>query len=205
MSDCTNIDVREQLPDLLSGRLTAADRRAVEAHVASCADCAAELQLLRDVRQLLGTRQAPVMDTAAIVAALPRPVVAPTRSRLPVNAWRMAAAITLMAIGGMSLSSVRKYFGASPGSDTTAVADPLPQVAVQPEVSAAQPETIAVSSATPQVPARVASLTAGGGVSDLADEDLEALIGALERLEAAPGAEPDANPLTRIISGTGGN
>jgi hypothetical protein len=50
------------------------------------------------------------------------------------------------------------------------------------------------------------ALTAGGGVGDLADEDLEALIGALDRMEAAPHAEPDAGGFARIVSGaTGGS
>jgi hypothetical protein len=53
MTDCPNVDVRERLPDLLQGALGPGLRAAVLAHVAQCADCAAELDVLRRAREVL--------------------------------------------------------------------------------------------------------------------------------------------------------
>ena len=50
MNDCTNAEIRDQLPDLLHDRLTVSVRDVVVAHVADCADCREELELLRGVR-----------------------------------------------------------------------------------------------------------------------------------------------------------
>lgn len=205
MSDCANVEMRERLPELLHGTLPDALRRDTEAHVASCADCAAELELLHEVRQMLDARPAPRIDTAAIVAALPRPSARPIssapsrRSMVPSSVWRMAATVTLLALGSLSLPGVRRIFGAGTPADSLVVDTSVtPQVAVLPETTGAVTPAPAVTSP------RRASLTAGGGVTDLADEDLEALIGALDRLEATPGAEPEANPMARIITtGTG--
>src|SRR5512140_1830353 len=65
MNDCPNADVRDLLPD----RLDEAARAMVESHLEGCADCRAELALLRDVRASL--RRAPALNVAAIAAAIP--------------------------------------------------------------------------------------------------------------------------------------
>ena len=50
MTECINTEVREALPDLLNGRLSALDTATMNAHVESCAECRAELELLREIR-----------------------------------------------------------------------------------------------------------------------------------------------------------
>jgi hypothetical protein len=65
MSDCPNVTMREMLPELMHNRLAADARAQVEAHVASCAECRAELELLRRVR---GAAPSPRIDAARIVA-----------------------------------------------------------------------------------------------------------------------------------------
>ena len=50
MFDCANVEMRELLPELASGTLDAATRARVEQHVASCVECASELETLRLVR-----------------------------------------------------------------------------------------------------------------------------------------------------------
>jgi anti-sigma factor RsiW len=50
MNKCTELDIQEMLPDLLHGALGADARAQVEAHIASCEDCAEELQVLRTVK-----------------------------------------------------------------------------------------------------------------------------------------------------------
>jgi anti-sigma factor RsiW len=97
MRDCANGELRDQLPDWVHGRLDAARAAEVEAHVASCADCASEVALLREV-QAMTRRTAPAVDVARIVAALPKP---PVRRRAE-RRWfertqvRAAAALLLM-------------------------------------------------------------------------------------------------------------
>ena len=68
MSECTNGELRDLLPELVNGRLDTESRERVEAHVASCMECADELALLRSLRPAL-TRE-PVIDTQRIANAV---------------------------------------------------------------------------------------------------------------------------------------
>src|SRR4051812_14999429 len=100
MTDCPNGDVRDLLPDLLHDRLAPDVRREVEAHVAGCEDCRAELALLGAMRSTL--RRAPAVDVATIAAAIP-PYRAPMRRSWA--RWQAAAAVLLLA-GGTSIVMV---------------------------------------------------------------------------------------------------
>ena len=80
MSECTNGEMRDLLPELVNGRLDAEQQLAVEAHVAECAECAAEVTLLRSLRPAL--MSAPVVDTHRIAAAVRAQTAAP-RQRGP--------------------------------------------------------------------------------------------------------------------------
>jgi anti-sigma factor RsiW len=75
MRECTNAEIRDLLPDLAADRLSGADRTCVANHVAACADCAAEVELLRAARRVQ-SRGVPPVDTARILAALPKPPLA---------------------------------------------------------------------------------------------------------------------------------
>jgi len=74
MTECSNVDVQDLLPEFAAGELPARERESVELHLASCAPCRAELDVL--VAVLNARPLPPVMNVAAIVAALPRPAVA---------------------------------------------------------------------------------------------------------------------------------
>src|SRR6185503_15034666 len=50
MTDCPNAEMRDQLPDLLHGRLDDTARAVVLAHVGDCIDCQAEMELLKGLR-----------------------------------------------------------------------------------------------------------------------------------------------------------
>lgn len=50
MVDCSREDMRDLLPDLVHDQLGPAERVRVEQHLAECADCARELELLRSLR-----------------------------------------------------------------------------------------------------------------------------------------------------------
>ena len=169
MSDCPNVEIREQLPEYLSGTLSARRRAEVEAHLASCEDCADELELLRLVRAAY-SETTPAVNVKAIVAALPK-----RASRPAIRAWRrshafqIAAAVSFIALGGISLAVARSFF--TPES-------------LQPDTAIAVIET---------------PISFAGGLSDLGDDDVEALISALETIEALPVVEPSDPP----VSGTG--
>ena len=204
MIDCPNVAMRESLPELLHEELEGDVLAEVEAHVAGCAACAAELDVLRRARAAMRGAYQPRIDTAAIVAALPRPSRraaegTPTaRARSPL-AWRIAAALAVVSLGGLSFAVARSPLGHSPvavGGDSGGAAVALP-AASETTLAAATP-----SADGPAVDARQrAGLTTGGGVSDLGDAELQALLGDLERLEAAPVAEPDALSGSRLVSG----
>jgi hypothetical protein len=72
MNDCGNAEMRDQLPDLLHGRLDELAYAVVAAHIETCVDCHEELELLRAVLSMAHART-PKIDIAAIVRALPTP------------------------------------------------------------------------------------------------------------------------------------
>ncbi|HYS05728.1 MAG TPA: zf-HC2 domain-containing protein [Candidatus Dormibacteraeota bacterium] len=63
MNDATCDSIIERLDDLLEGRLSQADRRAVEEHLRSCALC-------RDLKSLLAEAGAPVSPPASLLGAV---------------------------------------------------------------------------------------------------------------------------------------
>lgn len=101
MRDCPNVEMRERLPELMHGVLRAEVAAEVRAHVAQCADCRAELELLERVRSMLVTPTS--VDTSRIVAQLPRyrrPALWTRAARSP--QLRAAAAVLLM-VGGYAV------------------------------------------------------------------------------------------------------
>ena len=103
MNDCPNAEIRDQLCDVVHRTLSDADCRRVEEHIATCADCAAEIALIRRAHAVL-TRPAPSIDTATIVAALPRHRA---QRAMSFSAWRIAAGIAVFAVGAASVSLAR--------------------------------------------------------------------------------------------------
>lgn len=193
MTDCPNGDIRDLLPDLLHGRLGAAERVEVEAHVRECADCREELELLRGMQAAL--RPAPAVDVGAIVAGIP-PYRAPARqiSSRGWGGWRIAAAVTILAAGGTSVVVARH--GTTVRSDSAHVAtvrefDSLPGSAHVP-VTVEPPgvgSSSAPESAAPNAPRELAF--AGGTIGDLDDSELSTLIDDVGSLRAVTPAEPD--------------
>lgn len=221
MIDCPNGMMRDRLPDLLHGRLGAAERAEVEAHVRGCAECEAELALLAELRGVL--HAAPAVDTAAIVAALPpaasRSSVHASRTRW--SAWRAAAAIALVA-GGTSIVVMRT--SQAPSSDVRPVAvatAPSSQLPATPVVTTPAPratpehEEQPVVTATPGAAHHDAAVTAvahprelavgGASVGDLSDQELSALLSEMESLDATPSLEVEGGiPVTPVAPGKEG-
>ena len=178
MSDCPNVEMREALPELLHGRLAVEHAARVREHVAVCAECAAELELLERVRRAYA--QAPAIDTAAIVRALPAPDAGRSSS---LGVLRIAAAIVFILAGVLVLRTVVVGRGASDRE----------QMVLVPRDSAL-PALPVPNTATVREPVAAGSLTLAMAVSEVDDldaEELETLLGALDRIDAAPVAEPD--------------
>jgi hypothetical protein len=190
MRDCPNGEIRDVLPDFVHGRLMAAEAARVASHLAHCADCAAEVELLADAEALF---RAPItVNTAAIAAAVASSTirsaaVAHADQGRSLRLMRRAAVIGTVALGGVSLVAVqRAFFGrtdATPTIDSAVVAT-TPAVASAGAPSAA----VAPSNATPSTRKPVA-LAFAGGITDVPDDDLATLESAIASLETSPPSE----------------
>jgi anti-sigma factor RsiW len=215
MNDCPKGEIRDLLPDLLHGRLSTSERERVEAHVATCALCDAELALLRDLRATM--RRVPTIDTSAIAAAIP-PYRAPARRSWA--GWRAAAAIATIAIGGTSIAIATRSpdlpkHAEAPSASIPVERQPVAGVApsvMPPAPSSGSSEQIASTTTPvrqPTAPAAEASageLAMGGGTeSDLSDRELSALLDEIETLDALPSADVEsALPMTPLAPTGGG-
>ncbi|MEP6905117.1 MAG: hypothetical protein ABI875_03490 [Gemmatimonadales bacterium] len=208
MTECESAEMRDVLPDLIHGRL-GRDRVAdVEAHVAFCAECAAEIDLLKAV--LASAPCTPELDLNRIVNALPTPTGRglllhqgggqPVGSRKPQTFWsrpllRVAAAAAIITAGGMSLLVGRDAL--DPERQARPPIAPASATAVTVSPAPGRLATPAAASADHQVPAgRLVASTglslAGGEVQDLSDEHLATLLSEMDRLDPIPAAEPEA-------------
>jgi anti-sigma factor RsiW len=178
MTDCPNGEVRDLLPDFLHDRLPPDVRREVEAHVAGCEECRAELALLGAMRSTL--RRAPRVDVAAIAAAIP-PYRAPARRSW--GGWRAAAAVLLVA-GGTSVAVLQSR---------DSVVEPVPDTTTAVAIRAA--DSVPTATSAPQVdtpaPAQASHELALGtaAVTDLDDGELSSLLSELSTLDALPSAD----------------
>lgn len=191
MTECINTEVREALPDLLNGRLSALDTATMNAHVESCAECRAELELLREIRD---SRIVPAMDAARIASAIApyggQSVAAPQHVRRSVisrlGVLRIAAAAVFIAAGGWALST-STFWPASKAAVGERVVAVAPVAATEPSAVVTQP-----AATRPGAGTEVASLSLVGGTDDLSDADLEKLVSDIETIDAIPAAEPQS-------------
>lgn len=188
MIDCPNGEVRDQLPDYLHDRLESSARMSVERHLADCAACRDELALLRDLRGTL--QRAPRIDVAAVAAAIP--AYRPAAQKSWASGWRIAAAITVIAVGGTSIALLRR-----PERPThvarNSVAASLPPVVKEPVPQPEQKVARAEPSAkTTPAPKGEELAMAAGTISDLSDGELSDLIGDLDSLDAVPSTDVES-------------
>jgi hypothetical protein len=168
MSECSNGEMRELLPDLLHEHLQPAARARVQTHVDVCAACRAELALLARVRS---GSPAPRLDASRLAAAIPPYRVRSIWARAAdAPALRIAAAIALVA-GALWL--VRRPTGGEPVS--------------RPSVTAPAPASAMVAAAPSS------EVTVGEPLADLSEGDLETLISELDELDAMTPAEADVD------------
>jgi hypothetical protein len=191
MRECTNPDMKELLPDVLHESLAAASRAEVLAHVELCADCGAELELLRRVR---ASAAKPTISVSSIVAALPSyriERVRGWRSAVEIH-WRIAAAVAFLAVGvGVATYGMR-------GRDSASMIS----VARRGTVTNAMSSKTRANTASPS-PAREMATTksAGSGsassqlavdnLNDLTESELRTLLQAVAEMKAIPTTDPE--------------
>ena len=206
MTDCPNAEMRDLLPDLLHERLDPSARAAVMAHVAKCAECRAELALMREARIAL-TSDMRIVDVAAIASAVIAQTSAPVVYELPRQRraqrwidWRIAASIALVAVGAASFAAIRARQSAPARVEPIA-----PQVALDtPKATVVAKTPESVTPAMTPTPAAAAELSAAGGVSDLSEEDLRALVDDLDSIAAEPATDPEPVSVHVTLPGRGG-
>lgn len=213
MNECLSAEMRDALPDVVHGRLDAAKLAEVEAHVASCDACAAELELLRAV--VASVPVVPAMDVQRIVAALP--VAAKqglllhrgngetaSESRTPVarsqSMWsnpflRVAAAVVVVAAGGLSLFVGRDVLNPEAqvgGNDRRVVvaSGPVAPPTSATTVAPTAPAVVESPRASIPVPGPGAGLLMSE-VGELSDEHLVALLSEMDSIDALPDVEPE--------------
>jgi putative zinc finger protein len=213
MFDCANVEMRELLPELAAGTLDDATRARVERHVGSCAECASELETLRLVRSAYAVT--PTVDVRRIVAALRNAVPLPQGAHKgpPVKRWvdwRVAAALTMISVGGLSLALAHRRSTETPPRDSTVAVPSVDTSSVQPgkpAVVGSPPghdttRRIDRSGRTPSTSSTKAQLAFAGGMDDMDDGSIKALLGALDEMDRAPVApseEPDPTPVLPVI------
>jgi hypothetical protein len=212
MHDCADANMRDLLPGYVHNALPKAERARVAAHLAACTDCAAEAELIRTAMRAF---PAPAVDVGRIVKALPRTRRRPGRGGWLAGRERLvAAAVGFAVLGTVSVVSLHHVFvgnatepvpsGASRAPRAAVAVSPAEQPAGQPaEQPATQPATQAgaatlvhapaIASSPAAAPATAASISFGGGLSDLTDEQLDTLLGEIDTLDALPSVEPETH------------
>lgn len=204
MSDCTNLEMRDLLPDLARGALSGSSLVAIEAHVATCSGCRDELALVRKALGVLGAT--PSVDTARIVAAVARSTavrrdaaaaVAQTRRRRASTfatpgrrAWLAAASVVAIVSAAVLASN---------GDRRPESANVTPVVVQAENPATSLPVASEPTGPTTPGPAARVELVMGGGVSDLADADLESLLEVLDDVDAELDVEPTV--LSPVLEG----
>ena len=210
MNDCLNAEIRDRLPDLLHDRLDAPARAGVLAHVATCADCREELELLRDARAMFDA-QTPRVDVSYVVGALPLAKPRPVRveRRRPMwTDWRIAAAVTLLVAGGSSIAVLSSDRGSVSASRDTLRGAPVAVAPVRPDTAstnAGAPPAVAPAPPTAASPtAGVASDDQARGLGssrlgELNEQQLQTLLDEIDQLQATPITEPE--PVSLRVGG----
>ena len=194
-----NAEARDALPDLLHGRLSELDTATMRAHVESCADCRAELELMREVKS--SARMAPPMDAAAIASRIPAyaPIqITPGRERNRIlgktPVLRIAAAAVLVALGGWAIANRGDTSRAPVRQTASNVTSQSPAVAAEPAPQAGVKTEARPAASTGET--QVAALSLVGSTADLSDADLEKLAAELDGMESLPSAEPQPITIT---------
>ena len=198
MSECVSPEMRDLLPDFVNGRLDAERAAEISAHLIECAECAAEVELLRLVVASAPTTHS--MDIDRIASALPtrtrhgfvlhrgahtsqlassatKPAITRSSRVWSRPAVKVAAGVAIVAAGGLSLLVGRD------------VLRPEAQVGQAPYQQTRQ---VAVAS--------VAGLSLAGELEELSDEHVVTLLSEIDGMDGLPAAEPESlEPATATL------
>lgn len=197
MNDCPNAAIRDRLPDLLHDRLDVSTRAAVMAHVDDCVDCRAELELLKGVRGVM-IAQTPRVDINYVVNALPKQYATTSRvapRRRSWADWRVAAAVTVLAVGGGSVA-VMNYDRSGSVAVTGDSSRLMGQPVIAPPVTASSGDTSRSRESTPRIVASAndatsaSTLATAAGLSDLSERELQGLLDEIDQMQAVPITDP---------------
>lgn len=201
MTDCSNAEIRDQLPDYVNDTLSPSDAAIVESHLASCADCSDEIAILRAAVAV--RPRVAAIDVAKIVASLPRVVGMADASIRAISSapsvvrksggfrqWRAVAAVAVIAVGGMSVE-VARHTAVPPGI-AAVHRDTVVPVAM-PTIVAAKPAD--VSAETSSTPAHAVNAVKNvalsvGELSDFSDDEIEKVMARLDKWDGATSAYP---------------
>jgi anti-sigma factor RsiW len=193
MLDCPNAEIRDRLPEFVAGSLDPSELADVRSHLETCSACREEVALIQGVRALV-IRATPVIDVAAIAARIPAARRQPMKSW---SNWRVAAAITIITVGGATVGLLGQDSELPTVPDTIVasvapVADPVqtPPVAA---IGTSVPSTAPTAS-----PAEQIELSTTAEIGQLTDSQLDALLKEIDKIEALPLAEP---PRTGLPAG----
>ncbi|MDQ8145089.1 MAG: hypothetical protein P3A32_03100 [Gemmatimonadota bacterium] len=172
---CERTEMRDRLSAWVGRHdaLLPADALAVEAHVATCVDCAAEAVQLRGLDEAIRSAS-PHVDVSRIVAAIPK---RGTRTRLTGHAGGVT-------VGGRGVPRARWTSHVSLAAAATVLL--VLGVSVSRERSAGITEVAAESAAGADAVAALAL----EGVAELSDEALHLLLDEISAMPASPVAEP---------------
>lgn len=212
MTDCPNAEMRDRLPDLLHERLDMATRAVVEAHVGLCADCRAELSLLRETRVALtsGVRSIDIMAITRVVVDRTRTTTVPSirddrRSswRSSFRDWRVAASIALLIVGaGVVLS---RGSSSAPQQSANVAAESILTTTTRTVAGSTTFATRPPVRHDTNASSASAELSAGGEVGDLSESDIRALLHDLNGMDAVPSTDPEPVVVRVSVPASGGS
>jgi hypothetical protein len=181
MNKCMNSEIQDLLPDLEHGKLEAAVRLEVEAHLVGCESCREDLRVIHTVKS--ATVFTPSIDAERVVRQIP-----PYRMPMPTKEmparnrmieWLVAAAVAVFLVGGGAL--LQKHA-------------PAPNVAViDSSVGGPSPGSGTVLPPTPIAPVgqHTPALSLAADVRELSDGNLQQLMNEMENFDALPTSEPE--------------
>jgi anti-sigma factor RsiW len=199
MNNCANAEIRDRLPDVVNGTLSPAETAVIEEHIRGCAACGSEAAVIRGIRAVLHAA-APVVNVAAIAAALPAPTPRPLSivgAARWLGNWKMAAAVLVLVGSGWSLT--RLYRGSGPADTgraaSAAVAASMPStndtaLALDSATRAAGDSSGSPIRLSPSTTASGEQMTVATSIGALTDSQVDALIDRIQNVRAVPLPEP---------------
>jgi anti-sigma factor RsiW len=205
MTNCTNIQIQEMLPDLLHDSLAPAARKRIETHLADCAECAEELRVLRLVNAAAVFH--PAIDAVRIARQIPpyRGVLPatqqPSRNRMVSWLTLASAAVVVALVGGvltLNNSDAPRAVAVRAVDSTTSPSARLPDTDV-----AAVPSDIRPTTNSPGSSSHSHALALAADVDGLSDGSLVQLMDDMSAFDGLPSAEPE--PVLAVDSGEPGS